>query len=142
MSESIESQLPNFVLPDVENLLPSSTVEVDGKKYTVYYQPTVTRSDRIFAFSQDDNPPELFEITTSSGDKNNSRNDLALINFSDSKILKGLVNTGNNIIKNEKSSDLASLKKDWEKYTVSYQSKDVAIAGTSLHDRCLKKLQG
>lgn len=63
-----------FRVTTILDLLPSTEVEVKGKRYRAYLEEKVVGSDRCLGFTNEEMPtkPFLFQVTQDTGDKNRS----------------------------------------------------------------------
>ena len=131
-----------WVEPQLENLLKSSEVVVEGFIYTVYFESEIRASDVAFGFSKEgDNNISLFQITVDSSDKNSSREQLGEVDFKKKETLKELVEVGEKLKKSYNPEELKSIKIQWRNYILSYQADDIKILDQSLHDQYYKKLK-
>lgn len=129
------------------DLLPSTEVEVQGKKYMAYLEEDVVSTDRCFVFTTDQMPtkPFLFQITPFLAGKDMSRSSLEKIECNEMYMFF-LVAIGLEILegiegKVTKFSELIkhiNIGKD--RYTIAYQSPEVVLVGESLHDQYEKRV--
>lgn len=130
--------------------LPNREIEIGNRKYTCFLEEKVNVSDRCFAFTVEDEPEKkfLFQITENTEDKNVSRANLESIALEDDETMWVLVKTGQTILKELPPEVLRTdvlrrhIPLHGKRYTVSYQSPDVSIAGISLEDQYAKKVIG
>ncbi len=133
---------------DLKENLANTTIELDGQKYTIYYESVVSESDKAFAYVAEKGPDQkeyLFKVSTFGADKNMSRNKLEELNFSDENTAKTFLNIGLQLVKNSNKNNLGSFQQAHHyranDYSIAYQSRDLTILGESMYDAYLKRIE-
>jgi hypothetical protein len=126
--------------PSLENLLDSSRISIEDKSYTVYFPTEIAHSDVPFAYSQNGGDLLLFQITSTTDNKNYSKNKLQELDFNDLKTLESLIEITEKIRSSYNKESLTSLNANWEGYNVSFQPDDMSILGETFHQQYYKKI--